>query len=74
MAEIKIIQTEPGQYEAVRDRRIRLVPGFSDLAHIKQIVQQQRLPNERVYLVEDDGYLTDITREFDRVRPPRVRV
>lgn len=73
-SEIRIIDVGGGQYEALRDRRVRLLPNSSDLTHVKQVVTQQRLPNERVLMMEQDGYLVDISREFERARPARVRI
>lgn len=68
MSEIVITEVGPDRYEAMRDRRVPLLSAPTDLEHLKDEVQRRRLPADRVYLVEKDGYRVDITGEFSRRR------
>lgn len=71
MSQIVIEKVGEDAYEARRDMRVPLVPAPTNLDHLKQVIQDKRLPNDRVLMTEDDGYLVDITREFSRLRRSR---
>lgn len=71
MSRIVIEKVGPDSYEARRDMRVPLIPAPTNLDHLKQVILDKRLPNDRVMLTEDDGYLVDITSEFTRLRRSR---
>ena len=64
---ITITLTDIGnnRYEVYRNR-VPLLVGSADLDYAKDQIRRLRNPDERVELVELDGYRSDITHEFAR--------
>jgi hypothetical protein len=68
--EITLTELADDRYEVHRDR-VPVLGGTCDLDYAKDYVRRTRTPDEKVILVEQDGYRVDITRDF--AREPRRR-